>query len=70
MLGFIGSILQVAGRCLVYILIVNFVILLLKNGKDAVRDLADTMIMATKVGVRKAQTWLFEKYEESGKKGV
>ena len=68
MLDFLGSILHVAGRFLGYILVINLFLLILKGGRETMRDLRDTTLMGIKVLIQKTQTWLFNKYEEQNKK--
>lgn len=68
MLGFMGGLLGMAWRILMFVLMIELFITIVKSGKGTIRDIRDTLIMAIKVGVTKLQSWLFAKYKEQEEK--
>lgn len=68
MLNFFGSLIGSTVKCLSLVLAVNIVMLLLRGGKETIRDLRDTILMAIKVLIQKTQAWLFKQYKEPEKK--
>ena len=67
MLEFLGSLLQLAGKILLFYLIVKLIFMIMKKGKGTIQDLLDTIMMAMKVMIQKIQIWLFDKYKEPRK---
>lgn len=62
MIGFMVGLLGVAWRILMFTVVIELFITIIKSGKGTIRDIRDTFIMAIKIGVTKVQSWLFEKY--------
>ena len=67
MLEFVGSLLQLSGRILIFYLIIKLIMMMLKKGKGTIQDLLDTLMMGMRVLIQKIQRWLFSQYEEPQK---
>lgn len=68
MLGFMTGLLGIAWRILMFFVVIELFITIIKSGKGTIRDIRDTAIMAIKVGITKIQSWLFTKYKEQEEK--
>ena len=68
MIGLIGSLINLSWRILSFVLVINIFLALIRSGKDTVRDLRETTVMAIRLGISKLQRWLFNKYKEQDKK--
>lgn len=64
MFGLLGQMLVMSWKMFGFAMTLSLFWALLKSGKDTLRDIRDTVIMAIKVGTRKLQEWLFKKYKE------
>lgn len=62
MLDFLWSLVGFSLKVLGIVLAINLVILIVKGGRETMRDLRDTVCMAIKVGLTKTQAWLRSKY--------
>lgn len=62
MLDFLWSVVGFSLKILGIVLAINLVILIVKGGRETMRDFRDTICMAIKVGLSHAQTWLRSKY--------
>ena len=65
MFNLIGQMINLTWKVMSFTFIVNVFWALMKSGKDTIRDFRDTLVMAIKVGIQKAQKWLFAKYTEN-----
>lgn len=51
-------------KTLSFSLVVSIFFALLRSGKDTVKTIRDTVIMVIRVGCKRLQCWLFDKYKE------
>lgn len=64
MFGLMGQMLGLSWRIFGFAMTMSLFWALIRNGKDTIRDIRDTLVMAIKLGTRKIQRWLFKKYKE------
>ena len=67
MLTFLTTMLELAGKALIFYLIVKLTFMIIGKGKGTIQDVLDTLLMGVKVLIQKIQLWLFTKYKEPGK---
>jgi len=65
MLDFIWGLIGLSVKVLAVALAINILILILKGGRETMRDVRETILMAFKVGIEKLQLWLSRKYRGS-----
>lgn len=65
MLGAITWAVGIAGKVLLVLFLITLFRLMKKGGKDAVEEIANTVWLAVKLSVTKAQKWLWTKYKET-----
>ena len=63
-MSFLGTICGFALKVIGFTIAINLIILLVRGGKETIRDIRETILMAIKVGIQKAQSWLFRHYQE------
>lgn len=64
MFGLMGQMLCLSWRIFGFAMTMSLFWALIRNGKDTIRDIRDTLVMLIKVGTNKLQAWLFKKYKE------
>lgn len=64
MFGLMGQMLGLSWRIFGFAMTMSLFWALIRNGKDTIQDIRDTLIMLIKVGISKLQSWLFKKYKE------
>lgn len=65
MFNLLGQMINLTWKVLSFTLVINIFWALMRSGKDTIRELRDTIVMAIKVCIQKLQKWLFEKYKEN-----
>jgi hypothetical protein len=65
MLDFIWGLIGLSVKVLAVALAINVLILILKGGRETMRDVRETILMGFKVGIQKLQVWLSRKYRGS-----
>ena len=64
MFGMLSQMLGLAWKILSFGLVVSLFFGLMRGGKDTIRNIRDTLVLAIKVAFMKIQKWLFNKYKE------
>jgi hypothetical protein len=65
MFNLLGQMINLTWKVMSFTFVINIFWALMRSGKDTIKELRDTIIMAIKVGIQKVQKWLFTKYSEN-----